>query len=234
VPAAPGNAGRGRGVARRAPAADFNPKTYDELVLRHRNPIRRLYVIVCVIILEILQRMAMMDNPALQPLPSTVLARVLAGETFDLPHPLVKLLRLCAGEVHRRVGPPAPQAMEPFQSVPPAPVPAPSPRAAQPLVVLPRRFASYRVLSGCVVSRPARLPVVLSARFVRAPAVGFHATTGPPLVSPFFSVVLHSAPDACPQRFYIATEPPREKFFARLFFKKVASFPLSSLPLASP
>ncbi len=121
------------------------PRTYDELVASKTGAFRRLYTIVCVIILEILQRMAMMDNPALKPLPSTVLARAIAGDSFGLPAPLAATLRLLARELRRWVELPAPQPQvqpEPSASQPHAaptgttprrrirPRPAPKPRAA--------------------------------------------------------------------------------------------------------
>jgi hypothetical protein len=84
-------------------------RTYDELVASKTGALRRLYTIVCVIILEILQRMAMMDNPNLKPLPSTVLARAIAGDSFGLPAPLAATLRLLARELRRWAEPPAPQ-----------------------------------------------------------------------------------------------------------------------------
>ncbi len=116
------------------------PRTYDELVESKAGAFRRLYTIVCVIILEILQRMAMMDNPALKPLPSTVLARAIAGDSFGLPAPLAATLRLLARELRRWVD--APSQVQPPEDRPDQPrerQPQPRPRASRaPAASIPR------------------------------------------------------------------------------------------------
>jgi hypothetical protein len=127
-------------------------RTYDDLVESKTGALRRLYTIVCVIILEILQRMAMMDNPALKPFPSTVLARVIAGDSFGLPAPLAATLRLLARELRRWVELPARQAQAQAQPESAAPQPhaaptrarlrpAPKPRAA----TLAPRHPSFQI-----------------------------------------------------------------------------------------
>jgi hypothetical protein len=101
-----------------------NPRTYDELVASKSGNLRRLYTIVCVIILEILQRTAMMDNPNLKPLPSTVLARAIAGDNFGLPAPLAATIRLLTRELRRWVEPAAPNSEAPEPTPSAAPIPA--------------------------------------------------------------------------------------------------------------
>jgi hypothetical protein len=166
------------------------PRTYDELVESKTGALRRLYTIVCVIILEILQRMAMMDNPALKPLPSTVLARVIAGDSFGLPAPLAATLRLLARELRRwaevpRAEPPAPQAQpEPATPQPHAaptsiarrrrihPRPAPEPRAAprHPACQIPTRICATtgppasRVFRNPPNPQPRPTPILLRSR----------------------------------------------------------------------
>jgi hypothetical protein len=94
-----------------------DPRTYDDLVESKTGALRRLFVILCVICLEILQRMAMMDDPTIKPLPSNVLARAIAGDTFGLPTPLAKVLLLCAREMQRFADP---RATAPLQIDTPA------------------------------------------------------------------------------------------------------------------
>ncbi len=145
------------------------PRTYDELVESKTGALRRLYTIVCVIILEILQRMAMIDNPALKPLPSTVLARTIAGDSFGLPAPLAATLRLLARELRRWAEvpwaePPAPQAQAQAQ---------PEPAAPQPHPARPSRAAIAR--PACPAPRHPHPPLPTRIR----------ATTGPPAPAVF-------------------------------------------------
>ncbi len=143
-----------------------NPRTYDELVASKSGSLRRLYTIVCVIILEILQRMAMMDNPALKPLPSTVLARAIAGDNFGLPAPLAATIRLLAREIQRFL---LPEALAPNRSqalaAPPAAIRA-SPSANPPATITPprpaanpRRDATRARETDCQTSSPELRPV---------------------------------------------------------------------------
>ncbi len=121
-------------------------RTYDELVESKTGALRRLYTIVCVIILEILQCMAMMDNSALKPLPSTVLARAMAGDSFGLPAPLAATLRLLARELRRWVELPAPQpdaapaASTPRRRIHPRPAPRPRVAPCHPTFQIPAQI----------------------------------------------------------------------------------------------
>jgi hypothetical protein len=146
------------------------PRTYDELVESKTGALRRLYTIVCVIILEILQRMAMMDNPNLKPLPSTVLVRVMAGDSFGLPAPLAATLRLLARELRRWAEvpwaePPAPQA-QPETA-------APKPRAALTVPTPHRRIHQRPAQKPRAAAQAPRLPNYQIPLQIRA-------TTGPP------------------------------------------------------
>jgi hypothetical protein len=170
---ASGRAGKDRPTSHPGQKPDFNPRTYDELVLRHANPLRRLYVIVCVIILEILQRMAMKDNPALQPLPSTVLARVLANDTFGLPPILAGTLRIVARELRRWIEPQAPREPAPQQASQMPSQPQPRPAASRARARNPRP----RAMQGHARRRPGH-------RFLRRATPQFRGqfqtSTGPP------------------------------------------------------
>jgi hypothetical protein len=149
----------------------FNPKTYDDLLLRHTGAFRRLYVIVSIIILEILQRMAMMDNPNLQPLPSTVLARAMAGDTFGLPAPLAATLRLLARQLRRWV--------EPQAHHQPSPQPAPQSGVAPQDNAAPHDNAAPLANAAPYWAAPRR-PAAPQIR------VEIRATTGPPGHADFF------------------------------------------------
>jgi hypothetical protein len=156
-------------------------RTYDELVESKAGALRRLYTIVCVIILEILQRMAMMDNPALKPLPSTVLARAIAGDSFGLPAPLAATLRLLARELRRWAEPPAPQAQAQAQPEPATP----QPHAAPPVLGLPHAISRATSIP-LPSSRCAKAPAARStgARSIGARSTGARSTGPPPLWQP--------------------------------------------------
>ncbi len=69
-------------------------RTLEEIALSAPDPVRRAQTIMCVLLIEILHLLvASVTKTSVPPLRSNLLARLYAGETFDLPPELLSQIR---------------------------------------------------------------------------------------------------------------------------------------------
>ena len=117
--------------------------TFEDIALRHTDPLRRATDIARLIVLELLiMLVALTDQQTARQHPHafgphTITARIAAGETFGLPPAIAKTLRATIRLLRAQFHITAPRAPAPAPAVPAPAVPVPAAPAARRITRLP-------------------------------------------------------------------------------------------------